>query len=73
MKAKIKNRKIYSDDQEYLIRLREDYSYIGYDTSLEDGELTVYAIPRKKLKEVRERTEAGKEARNKRAEKHSDA
>lgn len=53
---KIKNRRIYSKDQAYLTKLREEYIiYGGFDTKLEKGCLTVYSTKRKKPKKKDEK------------------
>lgn len=64
---RIRNKRIYSLDREYLTTLREEYTLLGFDTKLERGVLTIYALKRKKIK----RDKPEKEPRNKRAEKHS--
>ena len=47
----IRNKRIYSKDQEYLVKLREEYTlYGGWDTKLEQGCLTIFAYKRKKPK-----------------------
>ena len=48
---KVKNKRIYSTDQEWLVKMREEYTlYGGFDTKLERGCLTIYAYKRKKKK-----------------------
>lgn len=64
-----RNKRIYSLDKEYLTRLREEYTLLGFDTSLERGMLTVYALPRKRKRKKKD--ERDHEPRNKRAEKHA--
>lgn len=49
---KVKNLRIYTGDLE---RLREEYTMIGFDTSLDAGVLTVYTIRRKKEKKAEDR------------------
>jgi hypothetical protein len=44
---KVKNLRIYSGD---LVTLQEEYTALGFDTSLDAGVLTVYTIRRKKPK-----------------------
>lgn len=45
---RIKDRKIYSTNQEYLIKLREEYILYGdARTSIEPGCLTIHAYRRK--------------------------
>lgn len=62
------NQKVYSDDRATLVRLQEEFrDYIGRDTELSDGVLTVFAIRRKKPKK---RDDKDKGPRNKRAESH---
>lgn len=39
---------VVSNDTEYLVRLREDYILLGFDTSLERGLLRVYPRRRRK-------------------------
>jgi hypothetical protein len=48
--AKVKNQTIYSNDQEDLQRLEEEYRMIGFDTKLERNKLIIYALPRGKRK-----------------------
>lgn len=61
---KIKNQKIYSEDQEFLKRVAEDFDFIGRRYRLSPGLLTVFALQtRRKVKKVKTNTE-----RNKRAE-----
>jgi hypothetical protein len=62
---KPKNLKIYRGD---LVTLREEYTMIGFDTSLDDGVLTVYTLKRKKPKSTDDKA---KPVRNKRAESHA--
>lgn len=65
---KATNQKIYSDDAGELTRLQEEFrDYLGRDTDLRDGVLTVFAIRRKKPKAKKD----DKQPRNKRAESHS--
>lgn len=66
---RIKNRRIYSRDQEFLVKLREEYTlYGGWDTKLEQGCLTIFAYKQKRPKKKKEDE---KEPRNKRAERHA--
>jgi hypothetical protein len=44
---KVKNLRIYSGD---LATLQEEYTALGFDTSLDAGVLTVYTVRRKKEK-----------------------
>jgi hypothetical protein len=44
---KVKNLKIYTGD---LVTLQEEYTALGFDTSLDAGVLTVYTVKRKKAK-----------------------
>lgn len=44
---KVKNLKIYTGD---LVTLQEEYTALGFDTSLDGGVLTVYTVRRKKAK-----------------------
>lgn len=44
---KPKNKKIYTGD---LVTLQEEYTSMGFDTSLDAGVLTVYTVRRKKEK-----------------------
>jgi hypothetical protein len=44
---KVRNLKIYTGD---LATLQEEYTQLGFDTSLDNGVLTVYALKRKKAK-----------------------
>lgn len=65
--AKVKNKRIYNTDPEVLATLRAEYILLGFDTSLEDGCLTIYTRKRKKPKgQKRDKVE-----RNKRTEKHN--
>ena len=62
-------KRIYSKDQEYLVKLREEYTlYGGFETSLERGVLIIW--PRKKgdgqAKAKREAAKRKKRARNRR-------
>lgn len=65
---KIKNKHVYSSDQEWLQTLKEEYFHLGFDTDLATGHLTVYTIRRKKPKA---KDADGKPVRNKRAESHA--
>lgn len=47
---KIRNQRIWSDDQEFLKGLAEDYAFIGRRCRLERGLLTVFALPPRKAK-----------------------
>lgn len=47
---KISNKHVYSEDQDHLVTLREEYIQLGFDTDLTTGHLTVYTIRRKKVK-----------------------
>lgn len=49
---KIKNLRLYRGD---LVTLRDEYTQMGFDTSLDNGVLTVYAIRRKKAKKDEKR------------------
>jgi hypothetical protein len=68
--AKIRNKRIYSNDIGYLKFLADELDFIGreYKLDVSQGLLVVYALPplRKKKKGEREKHE-----RNKRAEKHA--
>ena len=67
---KIKNKRIYSTDREYISRLKDEYRMLGFDTDEgRGGMLTIFALRRKKVKKKKEEKE--KEPRNKRAEKHA--
>ena len=44
--ARVRNHVIYSDNQDILRRLREEYEMLGRDTELAEGRLTVLALPR---------------------------
>lgn len=63
---KIKNHRIYSDDQEWLKRVAEDYDFIGRRYRLEQGQLTVFALQTRPKKR---KSDKAKTQRNKRAEK----
>ncbi len=60
---KARNLVIYSDDQEDLKRLADDYRFIGRDVMIEDGKLTVFAIHRK-LKTRKQRLKDDKKKSN---------
>jgi hypothetical protein len=63
---KVSNKHVYSDNQDWLSTIREEYTQMGFDTDLTSGHLTVYTIRRKSVK-----AKAGdKPTRNKRAESH---
>ena len=47
--AKSKNQHIYNADQSVLIRLAEEFKSIGRYVRLEEGHLTVLALPPKKV------------------------
>lgn len=47
---KARNHTIYNTDQTTLQRLAEEYKMIGRDVLLEEGKLTVLALPRRKTK-----------------------
>lgn len=67
--SKIKNQRIWSDDQNFLKNLAEEHDkYLGrqYSLDLEKGLLVIFALPQKKKKRDKE-----KEPRNKRVEKHA--
>jgi hypothetical protein len=68
--AKIKNKRIHSDDAEYLKRLAEELEYIGrhYRLDLKEGVLIQYALPPQKPKRKKEDKDKEREPRNKRAE-----
>lgn len=69
--AKIKNKHIHSDDQEYLKALQEEYrDYGGWDTELKQGQLTIFAINRK-LKSRKEKKREKKSRHRTRAHKHN--
>lgn len=68
--AKIRNKRIRSLDQEYLKRLQEEYEEYGaWDTSLEPGVLTIYALHRKYQNRKSRKQRKKDHARNKRNEK----
>lgn len=69
--AKIKNKRVYSDDREYLQGLADELEWIGrsYKLDLKNGVLTQYAIPPHKRRKTK--SEKDKEKRNKRAESAS--
>jgi glutamate mutase epsilon subunit len=66
--AKIKNKRVHSEDREYLQRLADELEWIGrsYKLDLKEGVLIQYAIPPHKRRKTK--SEKDKEARNKRAE-----
>lgn len=45
---KVRNLKIYTGD---LVTLQEEYTQLGFDTSLVEGVLTVFTVRRKKAKD----------------------
>ncbi len=47
---KSNNQYVYSDDQNYLARLAEEYAMLGRATRLENGKLTVFCLARKSRK-----------------------
>lgn len=47
---KIKNKRVYNSDPTVLATLREEYTSMGFDTSMETGCLVVYVRKRKKPK-----------------------
>jgi len=53
---KVKNLKIYTGD---LVTLQDEYTQLGFDTSLDGGVLTVYTVKRKKAK-VKDDKKAGR-------------
>lgn len=63
--TKIRNQRIWSNDQSYLERLAEEMEFIGRPYKLEAGLFTVFALPPRRQKKKNEKS---KEARNKRAE-----
>lgn len=65
---KIKNKRIHSEDREYLQRLADELAWIGrpYKLDLEAGVLIQYAIAPNKQRKTK--SEKEKIARNKRAE-----
>lgn len=54
---KVRNKRIYSENFEYLKTIRQEYTDIGFDTSFDSGVLTVYALKRKRKKVKPERRE----------------
>jgi hypothetical protein len=48
--AKHKNYVIFDTSQEMLQRLAEEYIMIGREVKLDQGRLTVFALPRKRRK-----------------------
>jgi hypothetical protein len=66
--AKIRNKRIYSDDTEYLKMLQKEYKDYGdWDTELNGDCLTIFALHRKYQR--RKDGEGKKQERNKRNEK----
>lgn len=63
---KVRNKTIYSEDQEYLKRVAEELDFLGrtYDLNLRAGTLTQIARPKKKVSKKKRK----QDARNKRAE-----
>lgn len=69
--AKIKNKRIYSDDIGWLKDLRQEYQeYGGFDTSLEGNCLTIYAVSRN-AKSRKERKRLAKSRHRTKAHKHN--
>lgn len=66
--AKIKNKRVFSEDREWLKMLAEELELLGrhYRLDLNGGVLTQYALPPQKPKKKKEERE--REPRNKRAE-----
>jgi hypothetical protein len=65
---KIKNKRIHSDDHEYLKYLAEELEWLGrlYKLDLQEGVLIQYALPPQKPSKKKQ--DRDKEPRNKRAE-----
>lgn len=65
---KIKNKRIHSEDREYLQKLADELEWIGrlYKLDLKEGVLIQYALPPQKPSKKKDPRE--KEPRNKRAE-----
>lgn len=61
--ARARNLRIYNTDPEVLATLRSEYIMLGFDTSLENGCLTVYALRRKKPKKKDNEKRPGRESR----------
>lgn len=53
---KSKNQYIYSDNEEVLKSLEEDYVLLGRGVKREPGRLTVYALPRRNKKKSKKRS-----------------
>lgn len=68
--AKIRNKRIYSNDIGYLRFLADELDFIGREYKLDTraGLLVVFALPQKRKPKKGERE---KHERNKRAEKHA--
>jgi len=49
---KSKNQVIHSDDEDYLKRLEDDFTFMGRNVRLEEGKLIVFALPRKRKKKI---------------------
>jgi hypothetical protein len=67
--AKIKNKRTYSNDREYLQWLADELEWIGgrpYKLDLKEGVLIQYALPPQKPSKKKDKNE--REPRNKRAE-----
>jgi hypothetical protein len=68
---KIKNKRIHSNDHEYLQRLADELEWIGrlYKLDLNEGVLIQYALPpQKPSKKKDDKDKREREPRNKRAE-----
>ncbi len=48
---KAKNKTIFQYDLETTKRLQQEYIDLGFDTSMDSGVLTVYALKEKKVKD----------------------
>ncbi len=69
--AKMKNQRIYSNPEHLKMLAEEQRVYIGrdYELDLKAGCLTIYALPRKRVKKRKDDEKAEHKDRNKREEK----
>lgn len=68
---KPKNKRIYSEDREWLKALRDEYvEYGGWDTDLTGNTLTIFALNRK-LKSRKEKKREKKSRHRTKAHKHN--
>ncbi len=61
---RVRNHIIYSTSATELQRLYEEYKSIGRDAKLEEGKLTIFAIPRNARSRKQKRQDAKRNKRN---------